>query len=134
MMKDKPTITVFHCINAFRETTTLTTDRENDGFYLKIVKMSCSGMTKDIFLLKAFEAGADAVVVLVCPEEACRYAQGNLRAAKRVKWTQEILEEIGLDGRRLSIHNVRIDDEDSVKAIIKKTLETIELLGPNPAA
>ena len=34
--------------------------------------------------LKAFEAGADAVAVLACPEETCRYVQGNLRAKRRV--------------------------------------------------
>ncbi len=41
------------------------------------IKLPCSSMTREVVLLKAFEAGADAVVVLVCPEGSCRYLEGN---------------------------------------------------------
>ena len=65
--KFKPTITVFYCINTLFEEVSLLAGGENN-YGLKTVKLPCSGMVKDVFLLKAFEAGADAVVVLVCPE------------------------------------------------------------------
>lgn len=91
-------------------------------------------MTKDIQLLKAFEAGSDAVIVLVCHEEACRYAQGSMRAKKRVQYVQTILDDIGLDGRRLSIFNTKSGDSESIKTIIQDTLAIVEQLGPNPAA
>ena len=133
-MKTKPNITLFHCINAFEETSTLKAGKENDKFNLKIVKMACSGMTKDIFILKAFEAGADAVIVMVCPEEACRYTEGSIRAAKRVRYVKNLLDEIGLDGKRLSIHNVTMGDEEAVEDIITTTLGTVAELGRNPAA
>ncbi len=90
-------------------------------------------MTKDIFMLKAFAAGADAVIILVCPEGACRYSQGNLRAKKRVTWVQERLTEIGLDGKRLSLHNVIKGDTETVSTIVGKILETLKTIGPNPA-
>ena len=74
-----PKITVFHCINAFPENTySLFVGR--DDFEVKFIKLPCSSMVKDVFLLRAFEAGADAVVVLVCPEGQCRYVEGNIRA------------------------------------------------------
>ena len=65
--KFTPKITVFHCINAFTENTySIFVGR--DDFEVKFIKLPCSSMVKDVFLLRAFEAGADGVVVLVCPE------------------------------------------------------------------
>ncbi len=129
----KPKITLFHCINAFRESADIGADKAGD-FQLNIIKMACSGMTKDIFILKAFEAGADAVLVLVCPEGACRYAEGNIWAKKRVVWVKNLLDEIGINGKRLSIHNIHMGEDKAVQAILEKTLEELAELGPNPAA
>ncbi|MBL7179143.1 MAG: hydrogenase iron-sulfur subunit [Pseudomonadota bacterium] len=129
----KPKITVFHCINIFYEGVSLPGGGE-DNCELHVVKLPCSGMVKDIVLLKAFEAGADAVVVLVCPEEQCRHVQGSIRARKRVEWVQKLLDEIGLDGRRLSIFNIPSKDEASVAVILRRTFSDLAELGPNPAA
>ncbi len=130
--KFKPTITVFYCINTFLEEVSLPAGGENN-YELQTVKLPCSGMVKDVFLLKAFETGADAVVVLVCPEEQCRYVQGSIRARKRVKWVQDLLDEIGLSGRRLSIFNIPPGSRASSVEIIRKTLSDLDELGPNPA-
>jgi coenzyme F420-reducing hydrogenase delta subunit len=84
-------------------------------------------------LLKAFEAGADGVLVFVCPEGMCRYVEGNIRAAKRVNWVKHLLYEIGLDGRRLDLFH--LNPEDGAAAdIVQKTVSIIKNLGPNPAA
>jgi len=125
----KPKITLFYCINAFKESVSVF-----EGCTLKTVKMACSSMTKDIFLLKAFEAGADAVLVFACPEKRCRYVEGGIRARKRVERIKLLLDEIGVDGRRLSIFNTEINDYASAAEIIQKTIKTIDELGPSPAA
>jgi coenzyme F420-reducing hydrogenase delta subunit len=96
--------------------------------------MACSSITREVFLLRAFEAGADAVAVIVCPLGACRYGEGNIRARKRVERMKKLLDEIGLDGRRLNIFNIAHGDEDAVKAIVKKIEIDLVELGPNPAA
>ncbi len=130
--KYKPTITVFYCINTLFEEVSLLTGSENN-YELKTVHLPCSGMVKDVFLLKAFETGADAVVVLVCPEEQCRFVQGSIRARKRVEWVQNLLDEIGLSGRRLSIFNIPPGSRASSTEIIRKALADLDELGPNPA-
>ncbi len=127
---DKSKITVFHCINAFREDAAYI----SPDYELNILKMPCSGMTTDVFMLKAFESGADAVIVLVCPKGACRYMEGSLRAEKRVDWTKGVLDEIGVGGQRLSIHNVKSGDSDDVSRIISESISVVSELGKNPAA
>jgi coenzyme F420-reducing hydrogenase delta subunit len=121
--KEKPKITIFYCINSFRQPEApLLEDCD-----IKYIKMPCSSMTKDVYLLRAFEAGADAVLVLICPEDACRYAEGGKRARKRIEWTRGILDQIGMDGQKqLAIYNVVSDDEKAVKEIIKKTIDGLK--------
>jgi coenzyme F420-reducing hydrogenase delta subunit len=101
---------------------------------LKFVKLPCSSMVKDVFLLRAFEAGADVVAVLACAEGACRYVEGNLRAKKRVQWVKALLDEIGLDGRRLALFNVTAGDTRTAVRFIREAHALAAELGPNPAA
>jgi coenzyme F420-reducing hydrogenase delta subunit len=125
-----PKITVFHCANRLAETQTASI-AVGPG-ELKWVPMACASMVKDVFLLRAFEAGADAVVVLVCPEGTCRFVEGNLRAKKRVQWVKDLLDEIGLDSRRLCFANLEAADEAS--AVFTQIRDTLRQIGPNPAA
>jgi coenzyme F420-reducing hydrogenase delta subunit len=129
----KPKITIFHCVNASPELASLPV-AESNGFDLKTVKLACSSMVKDVYLLRAFEAGSDAVIVLVCPEGQCRQVTGNLRARKRVARVQKMLDEIGIDGRRLSLFNIAPEDGDAIGKIIRDTLSDLAGLGPNPAS
>ncbi len=126
----KAKITLFHCINAFTEKKSLSTDRVD----VKIIKMPCSGMVTEVFLLKAFEAGADAVSIFVCPEGACRYTEGNIRAGKRMAKTRSVLDEIGVGGKRLTMHQVKPAEGANAEQIIAGILEELKALGPNPAA
>jgi coenzyme F420-reducing hydrogenase delta subunit len=129
----QPNLTIFHCFNLFNEVTFLPVT-ENKLANIKTVKLACSSMVKDVYLLRAFEAGADGVVVFVCPEGACRYVEGNLRAKKRVQWVKNLLDEIGLDGRRLSFFNIPRDEKNVASKLIENVLSDLYDLGPNPAS
>jgi F420-non-reducing hydrogenase iron-sulfur subunit len=122
-------ITVFHCFNALTDTAFL-----DEEYNIQDIKLPCSSMMREVVLLRAFEAGADAVVVLACPEGTCHYLQGNLRTAKRVARVKKILDEIGLDGRRLNLYNIPHGDQSAVIRIIEQTMSELAKLGPNPAA
>jgi coenzyme F420-reducing hydrogenase delta subunit len=128
----KAKIAIFYCINSFTESAAVEKSIQAD-VTLDHVKLACSSMVKDVYLLRAFEAGADAVVVLVCPEGHCRYVEGNLRAKKRVAWVQALLDEIGLDGRRLALYNIDPQNPETVAGIIDNTAVTLADIGPSPA-
>ena len=127
-----PKITVMYCINSFTEKVAFHAGFKNEA-EIKFVKLACSSMVKDVYLLRAFEAGSDAVVVFVCPEGHCRYVEGNLRAKKRIAWVRNLLDEIGLDGNRLSLFNLKSGDEAAAGKNIRETLKTIGNLGLSPA-
>jgi len=68
--------------------------------------VECSGRVDAIHILKAFEQGADGVLVLGCFEDACNFVSGNVRASKRVEYLKAQLKDAGLDPDRLSMVNV----------------------------
>jgi coenzyme F420-reducing hydrogenase delta subunit len=124
-----PKLTLFYCINAVDGMP----DPNVDTAEVKIVKLPCSSMVKDFILLRAFEAGADAVIVLTCPEGECRHTEGNIRAQKRVERVKKILDSIGLDGRRLLFFNA-LPEGDDITEIVRQALCELENLGQSPIA
>jgi F420-non-reducing hydrogenase iron-sulfur subunit len=130
--KMRPKITVMYCINSFTEKAAFHAGFKHD-VELNFVKLACSSMVKDVYLLRAFESGSDAVVVFVCPEGHCRYVEGNIRAKKRIAWVRNLLDEIGLDGKRLALFHMVSGDESSAEKIIKDTVAKLGDLGLSPA-
>jgi F420-non-reducing hydrogenase iron-sulfur subunit len=125
----KTRITLFSCFNAVSNVRSV----DNTDVEVENIKLPCSSMTRESVLLRAFEAGADAVLVLVCPLGGCRHLDGNIRAAKRVERMKTLLDQIGIDGRRLNLFNVTVDDPAAVDRLIARTVSELAELGPNPA-
>jgi coenzyme F420-reducing hydrogenase delta subunit len=129
---ETPKITVMYCINSFEEKTAFHAEPA-ENVRLNFIKLACSSMVKDVYLLRAFEAGSDAVMVFVCPKGHCRYVEGNIRAAKRIAWVQKLLDEIGVGGERLSLHAMAAGDTTAPRNALKETLKTLEAIGLSPA-
>jgi coenzyme F420-reducing hydrogenase delta subunit len=58
--------------------------------------------------------------------------EGNLRAKRRVQWVQDMLDDIGLGGRRLALFNVAPGDEKTVLNIIQDIRADVVAAGPSP--
>jgi F420-non-reducing hydrogenase iron-sulfur subunit len=128
-------IYLFYCINSL-DTEALRrslSEREKDNTF-KTISLPCSGKLELIYLLKAFESGADGVVLITCKYGECRYLEGNLRAKKRTEAVRTLLEEIGLDKGRMKLIqqedggvNSVIDELDRfIERIRNATAETFE--------
>ena len=104
-MNNRPLeIYLFHCSNCFdTEALRRSFSESEKGDKLKTISLPCSGKLELIYLLKAFESGADGVVLITCKHGECRYLEGNLRAQKRTGSVRALLEEIGLDKWRMKL-------------------------------
>ncbi len=96
----KPVVSVFYCVKALTPAAAAAL-AQSCSAEVRLVRLPCSSMVKDVFLLRAFEAGADGVVVMVCPRGECRFIEGNRRAEKRVERVQKMLDSLGLGANRL---------------------------------
>ena len=63
---------------------------------LAVEVVPCGGRIDPRYILKAFESGAQAVLVLACPKDQCKSMEGNLRALRRTEVVRDLLAEIGL--------------------------------------
>ena len=124
-----PVVTVFYCTNALGGAVDET--EACRGTEIRQVHLPCSSLVKDVYLLRAFEAGADAVVVIACLEGNCQFIDGNLRAVKRVERTRKMLAETGVDGGRIFFFNTG-PGKDSIGSILEKVMDGLGQLGPSP--
>ncbi len=101
---------------------------------VRIVRTPCTGRLEVEYFLKAFERGADGVLVAGCLEGGCHFSDGNLYAKKRVNTTKVLLGEIGLEEDRLRMVNVSAAMARPIAEIITEMVETVRKLGPSPIA
>ena len=99
---------------------------------IKIIKLPCTGKIDVLYLLKAFESGADGVYVAGCMEGDCHYLTGNLRARKRVEYAQRLLDEVGVGGERLAMYNMSAAQGARFVEVAQEMTERIKNLGPSP--
>ena len=98
---------------------------------VRIVKYLCTGRIDILHIMKAFEAGADAVLVSGCEAGSCHFLEGNLRARERVEYAKQLLEEIGLGGR-LEMFEVAASDAPKWVEVVKEMSQRALELGPSP--
>jgi F420-non-reducing hydrogenase iron-sulfur subunit len=107
-MNDKSLkIYVFCCTTSYDQTQ-LMRNFSPPGNEMKVISLPCSGKLDSLYLMKAFETGADGAAVMMCKEGECRYLEGNLRARKRAEVIEELLKETGLGEGRVAI--IQMDD------------------------
>ncbi len=101
---------------------------------LKIVELPCTGRVDVLHMLRAFEDGADGVLVAGCLEGACHYQKGNLHARQRVDHLRALLAEIGLGAERLRMINISAAMGARFSQVATELVETVDGLGPSPIA
>ncbi|MGD0745766.1 MAG: hydrogenase iron-sulfur subunit [Verrucomicrobiota bacterium] len=74
-----------------------------EGDAVKAIGLPCSGKVDVPYLMKAFETGADGVVVVTCKKDECRHFEGSPRAHKRAEAVELLLEEIGMGAGRMAV-------------------------------
>jgi coenzyme F420-reducing hydrogenase delta subunit len=112
MTNNKPmTIYIFYCSNSLDASAARQALANKDNSQIKTVSLPCSGKVNLLYLLKAFETGADGVLLVTCKHGECQFLEGNLRAQKRSEAVDSMLEEIGFgSGRMKIIHQKQAGD------------------------
>ncbi len=99
---------------------------------VRIIRVVCTGKVETLHLLKAFESGADGVVVIGCKFGECYFKEGNYRVQKKVQRAQSLLEEAGFEPERFRFDFVPGPGAKKFAAIFSEMTEDIKSLGPNP--
>jgi F420-non-reducing hydrogenase iron-sulfur subunit len=96
------------------------------------IRVMCTGRIDPLFILKAFQDGADGVLVSGCHFGDCHYLEGNYKGAKRMFLLKNVLRNIGLEDKRLRMTFVSASEGAKWAKVIEDVVQTINDLGPSP--
>ena len=74
------------------------------------IRVMCLGRLHTGLVLRAFELGADGVLLLGCPPDECHYEFGAKRAQELFEETRAIAHLLGIEERRLKLDWVAAGD------------------------
>jgi len=96
----------------------------------RIVRLMCSGRLDPQHVLAAFREGADGVLIGGCHFGDCHYQKGNYRARRRYMMLKRLLQEMGIEPKRLRLEWISASEGDKVQKAMNEMVETVRKLGP----
>jgi F420-non-reducing hydrogenase iron-sulfur subunit len=97
---------------------------------VRVVRVMCSGRVEPTFILKAFEKGADGVIILGCHPGDCHYIEGNYKTQRRIPLLKKLLAQMGVEEERLRLEWVSASEGDRFARVVDEMTEQIRKLGP----
>jgi F420-non-reducing hydrogenase iron-sulfur subunit len=90
----------------------------------------CSARVEPSFILKAFQAGADGVLVLGCHPGDCHYQEGNYKAMRRMPLLKKMLAQMGIEEERVRLDWVSASEGERFASVVNDITEKVRALGP----
>lgn len=97
---------------------------------VRVIRVMCSGRIDPTFILRAFQAGVDGVLILGCHPGDCHYIDGNYKTARRIHMLKKMLSQLGIEDDRLRLDWVSAAEGKRFASIINDMTERIRALGP----
>lgn len=90
------------------------------------MQVPCAARVSPLDLLIALDIGADAVLVISCPEENCHMQEGSHTARLHVHFVKNILQQIGQNPNRVEIVQLCAAEADKYASKLKALKTTLE--------
>ena len=106
------------------------TARLKQEYELRLLRVPCTGRIDPLFIIKAFERGADGVIVSGCHPADCHYTSGNYHARRRFAVFRDLMEFIGVDPRRMTFSWVSASEGAKWRDVVNEAVANVRALGP----
>jgi F420-non-reducing hydrogenase iron-sulfur subunit len=90
----------------------------------------CSGRVDPQFILQAFAAGADGVLIGGCHPGDCHYMEGNYKLLRRTRLLLRLLADMGIEPDRFRLEWISASEGERVKTVVNDMVEKVRALGP----
>jgi coenzyme F420-reducing hydrogenase delta subunit len=97
---------------------------------VRLIRLPCTGRIDPVFIIKAFEKGADGVLVSGCHPGDCHYNLGNLHARRRFILFSQLMDYIGIDSSRLHFSWVSASEGKKWVDVINEVTDKVRKAGP----
>ena len=98
---------------------------------VKIIRVPCSCRVNPMFILRAFEKGADGVILCGCHPGDCHYSTGNYYARRRMALLFSMLDYIGVEHGRTRVEWVSAAEGVKFSQTMNEFVAKITSLGKN---
>ena len=98
-----------------------------------LIRVMCIGRINQALILRAFEYGADGVILLECKDEDCRYGPGPEVGHDNVQRVRKLLHLLGIGQTRLVERSFAAHEKSELVKALWDFSEQIQAMGPNPA-
>jgi len=99
---------------------------------LRMIRVMCSGTIDPLYILEAFEKGADGVFIGGCHPGDCHYQSGNYKTRRKVSLVKRLLSQLGVSPRRVRLEWVSAAEGQAFAQEITDFIEKVKELGPSP--
>lgn len=97
----------------------------------RTIRVMCTGTISPHHILKAFQKGADGVIVAGCHIGDCHYLKGNYMTIKRVAILKELLKFTGFQEERLHLDWISAAEGVRFAELIRTFTQKVKELGPS---
>ncbi len=97
---------------------------------VRILRVMCSGRIDPELVVKAFQLGADGVLLGGCHPGDCHYQSGNHKALRRYKLLKKMLPQFGIQSERIRLEWISASEGDKVQKVCNEFTEQIRAMGP----
>jgi F420-non-reducing hydrogenase iron-sulfur subunit len=97
---------------------------------IRIIRVPCTGRVDPLLVAKAFQQGADGVLVSGCHPGDCHYAEGNYYMRRRYVVLQRLLHYLGIEEDRFRLEWVSASEGKKFARVITEFTAHVTGLGP----
>lgn len=98
---------------------------------VRIVRVPCSSRVNPSFIIRAFQRGADGVIVAGCHPGDCHYHSGNFFTRRRLSVMRKLLEYMGIEPERFQVRWISGSEGAKFAQVMTGLTEEVKALGPN---
>jgi coenzyme F420-reducing hydrogenase delta subunit len=126
MVDTEPRVVIFTC-NWNAHQSLQAAGKQHLGYPASVrpLNVDCLGQISSSIILKAFEKGADGVMLVGCLPDECHYEFGSRRAAELFEETRKLARMLGFADEQLEFYQLGADEAE---ALIQRVHDFVDRL------
>ncbi len=97
---------------------------------VRILRLPCTGRIDFSLIIKAFDNGADGVLISGCHPNDCHYNAGNFYARRRFAMLLKLLEFVGIESERIQFSWVSAAEGGKWRDVVNSVTDQVRKVGP----
>ena len=98
---------------------------------VKVIRVPCSCRVNPMFILRAFQRGADGVIIAGCHPGDCHYTSGNYFTRRRMALLFSMLEYLGIEKERIRLEWISAAEGAKFSKTMTEFTAAVAALGEN---